>query len=204
MEIITVVYREALHQEGGEARPGASSKRVEHQEPLEAGARVDKLPDPVEHQVDDLLADGVVAPSVVVGGVLLAGHQLLGVEQLPVRSSSDFVDHRWLEVNEDSPRDVLASTWKISSTIWNISGKPTSLREEGVEGVISTTDSLIRGHLPIRLDSMFEAVELPAGVAHLATRLAHVHADTLTLREKVFRKEKLRRIQTKRIPFRSC
>ena len=36
---------------------------------------------------------------------------------------------------------------------------------------------------------MFEAVELPAGVAHLATRLAHVHADTLTLREKVVKKD---------------
>ena len=72
MEIITVVYREALHQEGGEARPGASSKRMEHQEPLEAGAGVDKLPDPVEHQVDDLLADRVVAP----GGVLHSSHDV--------------------------------------------------------------------------------------------------------------------------------
>ena len=64
-----------------------------------------------------------------------------------------------------------------------------SLGEEGLEGVVSPTDSLIGGHLPIRLDSMFEAVELPAGVAHLATCLAHVHADTLTLREKVVKKE---------------
>ena len=156
---------------------------------MEARAGVDKLPDPVEHQVDDLLADGVVTPSIVVGGVLLACHQLLRVEELAVRSSSDFVDHRWLEVNEDSPRDVLASSWKISSNAWNISGKPTSLREEGVEGVVSTTDSLIGGHLAIGLDSMFEAVELPAGVAHLATCLTHVHADTLTLREKVVKKE---------------
>ena len=189
MLLLTIVHRESLHKKRSEARASAATEGMEDEEPLEPGALVRQLPHPVEHQVDDLLADGVVAPRVVVGGVLLAGHQLLGVEELAVRSSSDFVDHRWLEVNEDSPRDVLASPWKISSNAWNISGKPTSLREEGVEGVVSTTNSLIRGHLPIRLDSMFEAVELPAGVAHLATRLTHVHADTLTLREKVVKKE---------------
>ena len=113
MEIITVVYREALHQEGGEARPGASSKRMEHQEPLEAGAGVDKLPDPVEHQVDDLLADRVVAPSVVVGGVLLAGDQLLGVEQLAVRAKPHLVHHRWLQVHKDGSRNVLSRPWEI-------------------------------------------------------------------------------------------
>ena len=39
---------------------------------------------------------------------------------------------------------------------------------------------------------MLEAVELPAGIAHLASCLADVHADTLTLREKVFRGRKRR------------
>ena len=191
MLLLTVVHRESLHKKRSEARASAATKGMEDEESLEPGALVRQLPHPVQHQVDDLLADGVVTPRVVVGGVLLAGHQLLGVEQLAVRSSSDFVDHRWLEVNEDSPRDVLASPWKISSNAWNILGKPTSLREEGVEGVVSTTDSLIGGHLPIGLDSMFEAVELPAGVAHLATRLAHVHADTLTLRGKLSKRNKM-------------
>lgn len=40
----------------------------------------------------------------------------------------------------------------------------TSLREEGVEGIIPTTDSLIRRHLAIWLNAMFEAVKLPACV----------------------------------------
>ena len=110
---------------------------------------------------------------------------------MTIGSSPDLVNHGWLQVHKDGPRDVLASPWKISSNFWNISGKPTSLREEGVEGVVSTTDSLIGGHLPIRLDSMFEAVELPAGVAHLATGLAHVHADTLTLRGKLSKRNKM-------------
>ena len=69
---------------------------------LEASAGVRKLPDPVQNQVNHLLcgkldtyclylmsnlANGVVAPGVVVRGVLLAVDQLLRVEQLPVGSS---------------------------------------------------------------------------------------------------------------------
>ena len=185
---ITVVNREPLHEKRGEARPSSSSKGVEDEETLEPGALVRELPHPVENQVDDLLPDGVVAASVVVGGVLLPGHQLLRVEELTVGSGSNLVNHRWLKVDKDGPGDVLACA---------------GLGEEGVEGVVAAADSLVRGHLAVRLDPMLEAVELPAGIAHLASRLTNVHADTLTLREKVFRKEKLRRIQTKRIPFRS-
>ena len=46
--------------------------------------------------------------------------------------------------------------------------------------------------MKIVLVTMLEAVELPAGIAHLASCLADVHADTLTLREKVFRGRKRR------------
>ena len=41
---------------------------------------------PVQHQVDDLLADGVVSTGIVVGSVFLACDQLLRVEQLAVNS----------------------------------------------------------------------------------------------------------------------
>ena len=44
----------------------------------------DQLSDSVHHQVDDLLADGVVSSGVVVGSILLASDQLLRVEQLAV------------------------------------------------------------------------------------------------------------------------
>ena len=88
---------------------------------------------PVEDQVDDLLADGVVAPGVVVGRILLPSHQLLGVEQLTVGPSPDLhrlgmdvmtcfanfetklneirlliylhlIDNRWFQVDKDSPK----------------------------------------------------------------------------------------------------
>ncbi len=39
---------------------------------LKAGALVGKLPDPVQDEVHDLLADGVVPPRVVVRSILLS------------------------------------------------------------------------------------------------------------------------------------
>lgn len=51
----------------------------------------------------------------------------------------------------------------------------TGLAEEGVEGVISTSDGLVSGHLAIRLDSMLQAVELPAGISDLDSSLANVY-----------------------------
>lgn len=57
------------------------------------------------------------------------------------------------------------------------------LTEEGVEGVVSTADGLVCGHLAIRLDAMLQAVEFPAGVTDLDTSLANVYGDALTLEE---------------------
>ena len=54
---------------------------MEDEEPLETGALLRLLPHPLEHDVDELFAHGVVAPGVVVGRVLLAGDELLGMEQ---------------------------------------------------------------------------------------------------------------------------
>jgi len=73
-----------------------------------------------------------VAARVVVRGVLLAGDELLGVEELAVRAGADLVDHGGLEVEEDAAGDVLARA---------------GLGEEGVEGVVAAADGLVRGHL---------------------------------------------------------
>jgi len=163
--LLAVVHGEPLHEEGGEAGSSAATKGVEDEEALEPGALLGQLPQPVENQVDELLANGVVAPGVVVGGVLLAGDQLLRVEELPVCAEPDLVHDGGLEVDEDGPGHVLPSA---------------GLGEEGVERVITTSDGLVRGHRAIRLDSMLKTVELPAGVADLAPSLAHVDRDTLT------------------------
>lgn len=57
----------------------------------------------------------------------------------------------------------------------------TGLAEEGVEGVITSTNGLVRGHLTIRLDPMFQTIELPAGIANLDSSLANMNGDTFTL-----------------------
>eukprot|EP00882_Tetradesmus_deserticola_P017904 GHRQ01019207.1.p1 GENE.GHRQ01019207.1~~GHRQ01019207.1.p1 ORF type:complete len:185 (+),score=11.07 GHRQ01019207.1:953-1507(+) len=75
---------------------------------------------------------GVMATGKVVGSVLLAGDQLLWVEQLPVGAGANLIDHGGLEVEEDAAGHVLARA---------------SLAEEGVEGIIATTDGLVAGHL---------------------------------------------------------
>ena len=62
------------------------------------------------------------------------------------------------------------------------------LTEEGVEGVISSPNGLVTRHLAIGLDAVFQAVELPAGIANLDTSLANVDGDALTLWEKEERK----------------
>ena len=49
---------------------------MEDEETLESSALLREFPDSVKNQVNNLLADGVVTPGVVVGGVLLASDQL--------------------------------------------------------------------------------------------------------------------------------
>ena len=107
-----------------------------------------------------------MAACIVVSSVLLPGDKLLGVEHLTVGPSSHLVDHRRLKVDEDGTRDMLAGA---------------RLGEEGVEGVVGDADGLVGGHLAVWLDAVLEAVELPAGVAHLATGLAHMDGDALAL-----------------------
>jgi hypothetical protein len=132
--LLAVVHGEALEEEGAETGAGAAADGVEDHEALEAGAVVRELADAVEGEVDDLLAGGVVPAREVVRGVLLAGDELLGVEQLAVGAGAHLVDHGGLEVEEDAAGDVLARA---------------RLGEEGVERVVAAADGLVGGHLAI-------------------------------------------------------
>jgi len=85
---------------------------------------------------------------------------LLRVVKLAVSTSTDFVTHSWLKINENSARYMLAGS---------------SLGEKGVEGVIATTNGLIGWHLAVRLDSVLKAVKLPASISGLHACLANVN-----------------------------
>jgi len=56
-----------------------------------------------------------------------------------------------------------------------------SLAEERVERVISSSNGLVTRHLTIRLDAVLQTVQFPAGIAHLDSGLADMDADALTL-----------------------
>jgi hypothetical protein len=133
---------------------------MEDHESLQTSAVVSKLADAVQYEVHDLLADSIVATGVVVGSILLTRDDLLRMVQLTISSSADLIAHSRLKIDKDTTRNVLTST---------------GLREERVEGVITTTDGLVGRHLTIRLNTVLEAVQLPATITSLHTSLTKMN-----------------------------
>ena len=132
---------------------------------METSALIGKLSNSVEAEIDDFLSNGVVASGEVVGSIFLSRDELFGVEELSVGSGSDLIDDGGLEIEEDGSGDVLSGS---------------GLGEEGVEGIITATDSLIRWHLSIRLNSVLEAEEFPTSITDLNTSLTNVNGDDLS------------------------
>ena len=144
---------------------------MEDEEPLKTSTLVSQFPDSVQAEIDDLLSDGVVSTSVVVGGILLAGDELFRMEELPIRSSPHFIYNGGFQVEEDGTGNVFSGS---------------GLAEEGVERVVTTSDGFVRGHLTIRLDTVLETVEFPAGITDLTSGLSEVDRDALTLKILLF------------------
>jgi len=95
----------------------------------------------------------------VVSGVFFTRNKLFWVEELSVSTSSDFIDNSWFEIKEYTSWDVFSGT---------------SFTEEGVESIITTTNSFVRWHLTVRLDTVLEAEELPTSITNLDTGLTNV------------------------------
>jgi hypothetical protein len=156
---LTVIDGESLEKKGSESGTGSSSNGVEDEESLESSTLIGELSDSIEAEIDDFFTNGVMSSGEVVGGVFFTGDELFWMEQLSVGSGSDLIDDGWLEIEEDGSWDMLSST---------------GLGEEGVEGIITTTDRFVGWHLTIWLDSVLKAEELPAGVTDLDTALSDV------------------------------
>merc|ERR1712100_330630 len=151
---LTVIDGKSLEEEGTESRSSSTTDGVEDDETLETSALIGKLSDSVEAEINDFLTNGVMSSGEVVGGIFFSGDELLWIEELSVGTGSDLIDNGWLEIEEDSSWDVFTST---------------SLGEEGVESVVTTTDGLVGWHLTVWLDTVLEAEKLPAGVTNLDT-----------------------------------
>ena len=87
------------------------------------------------------------------------------MEKLSVSSGSDLINDSWFQIEEDTSWDVFSSS---------------GFAEEGVECIITTTNSFVRWHLTIRLNTVFEAEQLPASITNLNTSLTNVNGDNLS------------------------
>jgi hypothetical protein len=56
----------------------------------------------------------------------------------------------------------------------------TSLTEESVEGIVTTSNGFVRWHLTVWLNSVLKAEKLPAGVTNLDTGLTDVDGNDLS------------------------
>jgi len=88
---LSEVDRNSFHQKRRKPGPCSTSERMESEETLKSGALVGHFSQPVGRVLNQVLADGVVTPGVVVGGVFFARDQLFWVEKLSVRSIANFI-----------------------------------------------------------------------------------------------------------------
>jgi hypothetical protein len=101
----------------------------------------------------------------VVSGIFFSGDQLFRVEQLSVGSGSDFINDGGFQIQKDSSGDVFSGS---------------SFTEESVEGIISSSDGFVGRHLSVRLDSVLQTEQFPAGVADLDTTLSNVNRNNFS------------------------
>ena len=109
---------------------------------METSTLISEFSDSVEAKINNFLTNSVMSSSEVVSGIFFTRDQLFWVEELSVCTSSNFIDNGGFEIEEYASWDMLSGS---------------SFTEEGVEGIITTTNGLVRWHLSIRLDTMFEA-----------------------------------------------
>ena len=64
---------------------------MEDHETLQSCAVISQLADAIQHQINDLLANGIMTTCVVIRSVLFARDNLLRMVQLAVCPSADFV-----------------------------------------------------------------------------------------------------------------
>jgi hypothetical protein len=88
------------------------------------------------------------------------------MKELAISSCSNLIYDSGLKINENSSRNMFSRS---------------SLREKRVEGVVAAANRLVRRHLAIGLNSVFQAVEFPASVSHLDSSLTNMNRNTLTL-----------------------
>ena len=155
------VNSKTLKKKRSKTGSGSSSGGVEDKESLESGTVITHLADLVNDGVDNVLSNGVVTTSVVIGSILLSTDDGLGVVEGAVVSGTDGVAHSGLKINHNSTGNVLSAL---------------GLAEEGVVRAVLLSNGFVIGHGSIRGNSMLEAVKLPTGVTDCESSLSDVNA----------------------------
>jgi len=157
--LLSVINGKSLEEERTKTGSGTTTNGVEYEETLKTGTVIGQLSDSVKTEINDFLTNGVMSSGEIVSGIFLSGDQLFGVEKLSVSTSSNFIDNGGFQIEEYGSGDVLTGT---------------SFGEKGVESIITTSDGLIRGHLAIGLDTVFQTEEFPTGITDLDTSLTNM------------------------------
>jgi len=147
LALLAVIDGQTLQKESPKTGTGTTANRVEDEEALKTVAVLSQLANLVENPVHVFLADCVVAAGVVVGSILLAGDQLIGVEELGIFADFDIIDDGGFQIEIDAAGDVFAGS---------------RLTEEGIEGNWPVRALPVFGEGSVGIDSVFEAIEFPA------------------------------------------
>ena len=108
LALLTIVHRQALHQQGTKARASTTAKRVEDKEALKTTAVVCHASNLVKNLINELLANSVVSASIVVGCILFSCDHLFGMEEASVCAGADLIDNIGLEIAVDGSGDIFA------------------------------------------------------------------------------------------------
>lgn len=108
-DTVWVFFTDLGDQKCTEAGAGTTTEGVGELEALEAVAAFGFLSDDVQDGVDELGTFGVVTLGPVVTGTRLSEDEVVWTEDLSEWTRSDRVHGTWFKVNEDGPRDVLAT-----------------------------------------------------------------------------------------------
>jgi hypothetical protein len=111
LDLLAKVDRETFHEKSTESGTSSTTERVEDKETLETRAVISNTTNFVQNLVYQLLANSVVATSVVVRGILLASDHLFWVEQAAVGAGTDFIDDVGLEIAVDGTGNIFALTY---------------------------------------------------------------------------------------------
>jgi hypothetical protein len=80
LALLAIVDRQTFHQQSSKTRSSTTTEGVKDQESLQPRAIIRNPSNLVQNLINELLSNGVMSTSVVVGCILLASNHLLRVE----------------------------------------------------------------------------------------------------------------------------